>query len=85
LVFFSEKVWGFSRRRFGDFLGEGLGIFSEKVWGFSWRRMGTHRAREARGEEFGVRRELSDFRDVPPELSPGEVMLKNLRRGYRGS
>ena len=47
--------------------------------------MGTHRAREARGEEFGVRRELSDFRDVPPELSPGEVMLKNLRRGYRGS
>ena len=60
------------------FLGEGDGIFLERDMG------STHRAREARGEEFGVTRELRDVRDVPPELSPGEVMLKNLRRGYRG-
>ena len=63
-----RRTWCFSRRRFGDFLGEGLGIFSEKVWGFSWRRFG-----DFLGEGLGIFLEKDG--DAPGTGSP--------RRGVR--
>lgn len=47
----------------------------------SWfgRRDGAHRTRETRGEEFRLGGEIRDVRDISVKLTPGEMMLEDLR------
>ena len=42
------------------------------------RRDGAHRTRETRGEEFRLG-EIRDVRDVSVKLTPGEMVLEDLR------
>ena len=52
----------------------------------SWfgRRDGAHRTRETRGEEFRLGGEIRDVRDVSVKLTPGEMVLEDLRGRGRG-